>query len=227
MVKIEETYSLRLWQEQTTVNFLYPPSIRSCRLPKDKEYNMATALNRIRHVAFRSVAGVRPIRPSCPLRSAQSFSTTTFYRDEASQTPSSQSTFASTLIAEDRAEYDSLSPNERQEYEKIYRKLDAHMNSPDVQSRINAELSEAAQEVESAELPDDDFDIPKIRPGFMALGEAEEQETGEDEEFDGDDITSMGHSHLEQHREIRHYARIAAWEMPLLSSTFITPEIMP
>lgn len=41
---------------------------------------------------------------------------------------------------------------------------------------------------------------------------------GEEDEFEEDDISSLGHGELEQHREMRDYARIAAWEMPLLSS---------
>lgn len=42
-------------------------------------------------------------------------------------------------------------------------------------------------------------------------------EFGEDD-FEEDDITGMGHAKLEEHREMREYARIAVWEMPLLSS---------
>lgn len=42
-------------------------------------------------------------------------------------------------------------------------------------------------------------------------------EVGEDD-FEEDDITSLGHAKLEEHREYREYARIAVWEMPLLSS---------
>ncbi|KAK3937907.1 mitochondrial ribosomal subunit protein-domain-containing protein [Diplogelasinospora grovesii] len=41
-------------------------------------------------------------------------------------------------------------------------------------------------------------------------------EVGEDD-FEEDDILSMGHGKLEEHREFREYARIAVWEMPLLS----------
>lgn len=37
------------------------------------------------------------------------------------------------------------------------------------------------------------------------------------EEFKEDDMTSMAHGKLDEIREWRHYARIAAWEMPLLS----------
>ncbi|KAL2171572.1 hypothetical protein VTG60DRAFT_2405 [Thermothelomyces hinnuleus] len=41
-------------------------------------------------------------------------------------------------------------------------------------------------------------------------------EVGEDD-FEEDDILAMGHAKLEEHREFREYARIAVWEMPLLS----------
>ncbi|KAJ8129491.1 hypothetical protein O1611_g4140 [Lasiodiplodia mahajangana] len=38
-----------------------------------------------------------------------------------------------------------------------------------------------------------------------------------DDKFDEDDIMSMAHGKLEEFREYREYARIAAWQMPLLS----------
>ena len=68
---------------------------------------------------------------------------------------------------------------------------------------------------------------PRVRPGFMAMGEENEMDEGEDEVFQGDDISALGHGNLEQHREIREYARIAAWEMPLLSSKFSIPQLPP
>lgn len=39
-----------------------------------------------------------------------------------------------------------------------------------------------------------------------------------DEEFLKENVTSLGHDELEQQREYREYARLAAWELPLLSS---------
>lgn len=91
-----------------------------------------------------------------------------------------------------------------------------HMTSPEVESELQGEVSQAAYET-SEEVPHDDSTVPRIKPGLFAMGEVEVQDSGEDEEFEGDDITSLGHGELEQHREMRHYARIAAWEMPLLS----------
>jgi len=39
--------------------------------------------------------------------------------------------------------------------------------------------------------------------------------------FDEDDILSVAHGKLDELREHRHYARLAAWELPLLSSKFV------
>ena len=53
------------------------------------------------------------------------------------------------------------------------------------------------------------------------MGQEDPAVTGEDDEFEGDDVTSLARGDLEQHRELRDYARIAAWDygiMPLLSS---------
>jgi small subunit ribosomal protein S35 len=56
---------------------------------------------------------------------------------------------------------------------------------------------------------------------------------GEDEAIDGfpeyddeedDDISTLAHGELEHHREMRHYARLAAWEMPMLASKY--PDIV-
>ncbi|KAK4214642.1 mitochondrial ribosomal subunit protein-domain-containing protein [Rhypophila decipiens] len=41
-------------------------------------------------------------------------------------------------------------------------------------------------------------------------------EIGEDD-FEEDDMLSIGHAKLDEHRDAREYARIAVWEMPLLS----------
>ena len=55
------------------------------------------------------------------------------------------------------------------------------------------------------------------KSGLFNMGE-EPGMGSEDPEFEEDDITSLAHGQLEQHREYREYMRIAAWEMPLLSS---------
>jgi hypothetical protein len=60
--------------------------------------------------------------------------------------------------------------------------------------------------------------LRKPKPGFLNMGVDPGDDPEEDPEFEGDDITSMAHGQLDQHREFREYARLAAWEMPLLTS---------
>ena len=72
---------------------------------------------------------------------------------------------------------------------------------------------------------DADFDIAaddpfRIKTGFWAEGE---ESMGPDEDYFGDDITSHGHGELQKHRELREYARLIAWELPLLSRTSCLP----
>ena len=55
------------------------------------------------------------------------------------------------------------------------------------------------------------------KPGLVSFGDEVDEHSGPDELFEGDDITALGHGYLEQHREIREYYRLAAWELPLLT----------
>lgn len=75
------------------------------------------------------------------------------------------------------------------------------------------QLTEEEQDMLTAPEP-----FEKITNEFWDQGE--DEHLGE-EDFFGDDISSHGHGELEQHRELREYARLAAWELPLLSSTHI------
>lgn len=129
------------------------------------------------------------------------------------------------LDSEERAAYDSLSIEERKEWQEESKKIYAYMTSPKIEQELASDVASAAHEY-SEESPHVEMNIPRIKPGLMAMGEVEEQDSGEDEEFEGDDITSLGHGELEQHREMREYARIAAWEMPLLSSTHLLPSTL-
>lgn len=58
----------------------------------------------------------------------------------------------------------------------------------------------------------------KQRKGLLNMNE---KDSIEDPEFEEDDVTALAHGELEQHREYRKYARLMAWEMPLLTSMFI------
>lgn len=63
----------------------------------------------------------------------------------------------------------------------------------------------------------------KPKDTFLNMGDPDPWEEDGQLEDDHDDITSLGHGELEKHREMRHYARLAAWEMPLLASMFALP----
>lgn len=86
-------------------------------------------------------------------------------------------------------------------------------------SRTDRDLSGMAdiyaQEVEN-EFPEPPSERLPPNYGYVQMGERED--IGPDDEYGEDDITSIAHRELEQHREIREYTRLAAWEMPLLAS---------
>ncbi|MCJ1454915.1 37S ribosomal protein S24, mitochondrial [Mycoblastus sanguinarius] len=187
---------------------------------------MAVPFTRLRCLALRCTSHAparrKPlfhILPSCQ------FHTTPLHNreDDPDSNPQkpSKTPFVFSLSSLDPAErdtYQSLPPEERQVWREEAKAMHDYMTSPEVESELSAAASHAAYEA-AREMPQADVKIPRIKSGLMAMGEVEEQDSGEDEEFEGDDITSLGHGELEQHREMREYARIAAWEMPLLSST--------
>ncbi|KOS20287.1 37S ribosomal protein S24 [Escovopsis weberi] len=67
------------------------------------------------------------------------------------------------------------------------------------------------------ELHRDDVGEKPNKSSFWYDEDDPEMITEEHDEFDEDDITSMAHGKLDEVREMRHYARLAVWEMPLLS----------
>ncbi|KAG8529452.1 uncharacterized protein KY384_006089 [Bacidia gigantensis] len=121
----------------------------------------------------------------------------------------------SDLSKEERAAYKALTPSEQAEAVEEARAIHDHYAQPQISSQINSAVSLAANEVLD-EMPHIDPKPPQRIEGFMAMGEDEPEMIGEDPEFEGDDITSLAHGELEQHREMRQYARLAVWEMPLL-----------
>ncbi|KAL9603971.1 MAG: hypothetical protein Q9179_001999 [Wetmoreana sp. 5 TL-2023] len=129
------------------------------------------------------------------------------------------------LDPEERHHYDLLSPKEKTQFQDEEKAFYEHMRSPEVESKLQGMVSQAVYDI-SRETPREREVPPRIVPGLMAMGEVDEQDSGEDEDFEGDDITSIAHGELEQHREIREYARIAAWEMPMLSK-LAKPFVLP
>jgi len=128
-------------------------------------------------------------------------------------------TFYNRLGRDDQAAYTGLSPSDREKMEKVEAALrDEFAND----SRTHRELEEQI----TAELEHLDMNFPPApveraprNQGFFSMGEKEDIGPDEDD-FQGDDISSKGHAELERTREIREYARLAGWEMPLLASTF-------
>ncbi|KAI9806764.1 MAG: hypothetical protein M1825_006221 [Sarcosagium campestre] len=138
--------------------------------------------------------------------------------------------FKRKLDPESRDQYESLSADEKLEFQKEWEQLEAQFDSPEDQSRLNAMFTGALRKLENKgyEEPEaiinreekDDDEIEE--PGYLAIEEDDEREIGADPEFAHDDLTTLGHAELDQAREMRHYARIIAWEMPLLSK-MVTP----
>lgn len=74
---------------------------------------------------------------------------------------------------------------------------------------------------------DEDFEIPEKDKGRMGFWAEGEPSMGKDEDYYGDDLTSLGHGELEQHRELREYARLIAWELPLLNGMSLSSPRFP
>lgn len=109
---------------------------------------------------------------------------------------------------------ESISPKER---EAAQRALDNWQNLPTTEKRgferLLSELDEDGSMLRRAVVPKKDsfWNDEEADPDLIT------DELGEDD-FEEDDIMAMGHAKLEEHREMREYARLAVWEMPLLSS---------
>ncbi|KAI1806733.1 mitochondrial ribosomal protein [Daldinia bambusicola] len=100
---------------------------------------------------------------------------------------------------------------------EMERSLRAVLKDPEFEAatRIQEQMSTAANSAVS----DINF-LPRLRKSFW---HDEEEDTDlitdeqNEDEFEEDDIMSLAHGKLEEYREQREYARISAWEMPLLS----------
>ncbi|KAL2009898.1 hypothetical protein VTN00DRAFT_5705 [Thermoascus crustaceus] len=131
------------------------------------------------------------------------------------------------LSKEERSMYEMLSPEDRELFDAENRKFVEEYNDPEKRAAAFAEIERAVAQVEREE-PMRFEDVRDKSRGFWAEEEDDEFALVEDgdEEFKDDEITSMAHAELELHREMREYARIAAWDMPLLSK-FAKPFTLP
>ncbi|OJJ49246.1 hypothetical protein ASPZODRAFT_129662 [Penicilliopsis zonata CBS 506.65] len=118
---------------------------------------------------------------------------------------------------EDRSMYSMMSPEDRAVFDAHNRKMVEDFNDPVKRKQMLAQLDKLVERQPVIKF--DEAGLPRNN-GFWAEEEEDEfaQVEDADDEFHDDDITSMAHAELEVHREIREYARIAAWDMPALSS---------
>ena len=196
---------------------------------------MAVPTNRLGFKALRHTSGI-PARRKAPSFACpnHAFHTTPLRRRREDSEASSSSQKAkrqpfkfslADFDSRERAAYQSLTPQERDQWLEEAQQMHEHMTSPQVESELQGLVSQAVYKTAEA-VPHVEPVVKRIKPGLFAMGEEEEQDSGEDPKFEGDDIPSLGHGELEQHREMRHYARLAAWEMPLLSSTPCSPSLI-
>ncbi|KAG9599272.1 hypothetical protein KCU97_g3576, partial [Aureobasidium melanogenum] len=138
-------------------------------------------------------------------------------KKEASSAGYFNQAFYNRLDRDDKATYNTLTPADREKMEKVEAALrDEFAND----SRTHRELEEQiAAELEHLDMtyPAGPVERAPRNQGFFQMGEKEDIGPDEDD-FQGDDISSLGHAELEQTREIREYARLAGWEMPLLAN---------
>ncbi|KZF19588.1 hypothetical protein L228DRAFT_263462 [Xylona heveae TC161] len=188
---------------------------------------MAAAMNRMGLAALRCPSRISstsrsmaPIASSVSVSSrstsARSFTSTSLKQDDSSSATSTSTVFRDSLDPTIRNVYDSLSPQEQKEFEASSSGLKQHMRKPAVRDRLERAVGEASHYVDVNE-PREYIVFAREQQGLLAMGEPEPEDFGADDEFAHDDISSHAHGDLEQHREMREYARIAAWEMPLLS----------
>lgn len=135
-------------------------------------------------------------------------------------TPRSPITLAD-LGPEERADYDMLSKADQEEFLALQNHYEAMFESAEAESALDSAVDDVDRQVEKeTELLD--FPDMVTKPSNSGFWTDEEDEFGQyDEEPAWDDsaITSVAHSELEVHREIREYTRVIAWDMPLLNRT--------
>lgn len=130
---------------------------------------------------------------------------------------------ADDLNPEERAEYESLSQTDRENYLGLQNHYAAMFEQPEENTEaLTDAIDKIDREVEE-EVPIEFETNVRLKPsevGFWADDEPDEmgQMEDADDEYDESMITAVAESELELHREIREYTRIAAWDMPLLSS---------
>ena len=99
---------------------------------------------------------------------------------------------------------------------KNMRSLDAWVD------KVNATKFPPAHKRQFAKEADEIIE-PRQDPKSFFFDETDPDQDSQDfDEFEEDDMTEMAHAKLHEVQEMRHYQRLAIWELPLLSSTLHT-----
>lgn len=119
----------------------------------------------------------------------------------------------------EKSMYELMSPEERAVFDAENKRLIEEWNDPARHKEDEILIEQSAARVEK-EVKMRFEDVRERNRGFWAEEQDDEFANAEDgdDTFNDDEITSMAHAELELHREVREYSRIAAWDMPLLSS---------
>lgn len=115
--------------------------------------------------------------------------------------------------------YELMSPEEQALFDAENKRFVEMWNDPAERQRDSALIDEGAKQVDKESQMRFE-DVKDRGRGIWANEEDDEfaQTEDGDDVFGDDEMTSMAHAELELHREVREFARIAAWDMPLLSS---------
>lgn len=139
-----------------------------------------------------------------------------------SQTANRESTSYTKPVINKNSERWDISDERYQKYQEALKHVgesDLLSNDENARSDLNEEVLENLR-LAGIELPSEAPRRQKLKQTFLNMGDPEPFED-DNFEFEADtheELSSLAHGELEHHREMRHYARLAAWEMPLLSS---------
>lgn len=130
---------------------------------------------------------------------------------------------AADLDPQERADYDVLPKAKQEEYLALQNHYAAVFESVEADTELDNMVMQVDRQVDS-EVEPLDFPDDQLRPrdmSFWAIDEDDEfGQVEEEEPWDDSAITSVAHSELEVHREVREYTRVIAWDMPLLNRTW-------
>lgn len=176
---------------------------------------MATGVRSMRFClrAFRHAATPAPRRAGAPIYVA---------RRAFSSTPTPWRPAAKKDEADEREVDEEEDDDVIIDSAELNESLDTTLTGPDIDSGATARFQEQVVGSINATLSEAAY-VPKVHPARSFWHEEEEDpelltDERDEDVFEEDDIMSMAHGKLEEFREYREYARIAAWEMPLLSS---------